>query len=320
MATEVDRFQSIIAKISEALDADLYLFSNSVYDDQADRFIDVVRAVQTKRTNAGLIFCTHGGNADAAYQISRCLKRNYKKVILYVFGKCKSAGTLVAVAANEIVMSEFGQFGPLDVQLADKDELYGQTPALDVSQSVATLSDSAFNCFIDHFLKLEPGRSMSTKTACEIAKALALGIVEPIASQIDPLLLGRVDRSMKIAEAYITRLSPTFAGAKQLIGGYPSHGFVIDFEEAKLLFQNVREPSPDERELEDLLRKWTKVPKQDNWIGLLSKEPEIPNETVNQNGDDQKGEQTAESAPASGSDGAHPTGHAARKEPARSAN
>jgi len=51
-------------------------------------------------------------------------------MLLYVFGYCKSAGTLVAVAADQIVMSEFGQFGPLDVQLSDKNEIFGQTAAL----------------------------------------------------------------------------------------------------------------------------------------------------------------------------------------------
>src|SRR5207302_4338130 len=134
-------------------------------------------------------------------------------------------------------------------QLADKYEFYGQTPALDISQSITTLSESAFTCFIDQFLKLEPSRSISTKTATEIAKSLTLGIIGPIASQIDPLLLGRVDRSMRISEAYIKRLNSSFkdANMKKLIGGYPSHEFVIDFDEAKDVFETVREPTEEER-------------------------------------------------------------------------
>src|SRR5215831_15064339 len=146
MAGDTEKWNEIVAKVSDSTESDLFLFSNSIYDDQADRFVNVVRHITQKRKNAGLILCTNGGSADAGYQMARCLKKNYSKLTLYVFGNCKSTGTLVAVGANEIVMSEFGQFGPLDVQLADKEEFYGQTPALDVSQSIATLSDSAFNC------------------------------------------------------------------------------------------------------------------------------------------------------------------------------
>ena len=279
MPTELESFQTLIDGLATSLDADIYLFSSAIFDDQTDRLVDTVRKLEKRRTNAALVLCTNGGSADAGFRLARCLKKNYKKLVLFVFGNCKSTGTLVAVGANEIVMSEFGQFGPLDVQLADKDEFYGQTPALDVSQSISTLSESAFNCFIDHFLKLEPGRSLSTKTACEIAKSLTLGIVEPIASQIDPILLGRVDRSMKIADAYIMRLNPNFMNSKKLIGGYPSHDFVIDFEEAKTLFQNIREPSAVECEAENILRRWNRVPKQSDWIGVLSSQiKDAPNE------------------------------------------
>jgi hypothetical protein len=272
MATKLETFKGLIDDIADKDDTDFYLFSDSIYDKQADRLIQALQTVKKKRTNAALILCTNGGSADTGYQIARCLKKNYKKFSLYVFGNCKSAGTLIAVGANEIVMSDFGQFGPLDVQLADKDEFYGQTPALDVSQSMTTLSETSFNCFIDHFLKLEPGRGISTKTAVEIAKSLTLGIVEPIASQIDPLLLGRVDRSMKIADAYIQRLNPNFRQAKKLIGGYPSHDFIIDFDEAKDVFENVREPTEHETKIEAILRDWDRVPKQSDWIGVVSSE------------------------------------------------
>jgi hypothetical protein len=118
---------------------------------------------------------------------------------------------------------------------------------------------------------------VSTKNAIEIAKALTLGIVEPIASQIDPLLLGRVDRSMKIAEAYSIRLNPNFNGIKKLIGEYPSHEFVIDFTEAKGLFPSVREPDAKECELETFLRQtqYTPYPRNDliKVLSTTKKEP-----------------------------------------------
>src|SRR5439155_3718886 len=102
-----DEWEKLLVRISEERDSDYYLFSHAVYEDQADRMIDAIRKVTTKRTNAALVLCTRGGNADSAYQITRTFKRNYKKFTVLVFGNCKSAGTLVAVGANELVMSEF---------------------------------------------------------------------------------------------------------------------------------------------------------------------------------------------------------------------
>jgi hypothetical protein len=112
-----------------------------------------------------------------------------------------------------------------------------------------------------------------------MAKVLTLGVIEPIAAQIDPLLLGRVDRSMRIAEEYCTRLNPSFSNIKKLVGGYPSHEFVIDFGEAKSLFANVRHPNESEIELESLLRFFQCVPNQDarSTIMCLSKN-HVPDE------------------------------------------
>lgn len=52
----------------------------------------------------------------------------------------------------------------------------------------------------------------------------------------------------------------------------PSREFVIDFDEAKLVFENVRKPTDEESKIESQLRKWLKIPKQDNWIGVISSE------------------------------------------------
>src|SRR4051794_24007018 len=95
---------TLIKLVSEKLDADIYLYSGMIDRDGAAKFIEI--AEQHKhRTNGILILTTFGGTADAAYKIARHFKRIYEKFILYVFGPCKSAGTLLALGADEIVMS-----------------------------------------------------------------------------------------------------------------------------------------------------------------------------------------------------------------------
>ena len=167
-----------------------------------------------------------------------------------------------------------------------------------VSQSLATLSDSAFTFFTNHFFAIGPGKGINTKLASEIAIALTNAIMQPIAAQIDPLLLGRVERSMKIAHAYSERVNPSFKNIKRLIEGYPSHEFVIDFDEAKKLFPNVREPDGDEQAIEEglRLRQWApREASKDTITVLLPTEkplPESANENESNNGNESTGQES----------------------------
>lgn len=108
--TEPDPFKAV----SDALEADLFLYSGEIDRDLVETFIQEAESAPS-RENAVLILCTFGGNADAAYILARFLKRRYQKFVLYIFGYCKSAGTIIALGANEIVMSRRGELGPLDV-------------------------------------------------------------------------------------------------------------------------------------------------------------------------------------------------------------
>jgi len=65
--------------------------------------------------------------------------------------------------------------------------------------------------------------------------------------------LGEVQRAIKIADAYGKRLCDDKNIVSRLIAGYPSHGFVIDFEEARTIFPSVRFVNQDEAKLERLL-------------------------------------------------------------------
>ncbi len=241
---------SLIKAVSDKLDADIYLYSGSIERDGAARFIDVAEEHKS-RNNCILILTTYGGTADAAYKVVRHLKRTYQRFILFVFGPCKSAGTLLALGADEIVMSSVGEFGPLDVQLVKRDDLFFRNSGLDIAEALRAISEHTFTLFEKQFLEMlmRSGGAISTKTASEIAKDIAVGLLSPITGQIDPVQIGEVRRAVRVAQDYATRLKANPATIKKLVEGYPSHSFVIDFEEAKELFQNVRLTQP----LEEIL-------------------------------------------------------------------
>lgn len=94
------------------------------------RFIDVndseeiLRACQMTDPDVpiDLILHTPGGLVLAALQIARAIRSHPGKVTVFVPHHAMSGGTLIALAADEIVMSEHAVLGPVDPQL-------GQYPA-----------------------------------------------------------------------------------------------------------------------------------------------------------------------------------------------
>lgn len=242
--------------VSTGLSADIFLYSGELIRDGADSFIELVESSRSN-DNVVLILATPGGDADAAYIIARYLKRTYRKFILCVFGYCKSAGTLLALGADEIIMSCRGEFGPLDVQIPQADEIGLYSSGLDIVQALQSLSERAFQIWEEQFIGIK-SKSLgvvTTKTAGEIASSLTVGLLSPITTQIDPLKMGEMYRAVKIAYQYGIRLSGDASKVRRLINSYPSHSFVIDYKEAEEIFGNVREPKPIETLMELILLK-----------------------------------------------------------------
>jgi len=61
---------------------------------------------------------TPGGLVLAAMQIARAVEAHKAKVTVYVPVYAMSGGTLIALAADEIVLGEFSMLGPIDPQMA----------------------------------------------------------------------------------------------------------------------------------------------------------------------------------------------------------
>jgi ClpP class serine protease len=77
-----------------------------------------------------IVLHTPGGLVLAALQIARAIHKYRGKVTVFVPHYAMSGGTLIALAADEIVMSEYAVLGPVDPQL-------GQRPAASILKAVA---------------------------------------------------------------------------------------------------------------------------------------------------------------------------------------
>jgi ClpP class serine protease len=101
------------------------------------RYIDVNDSEQVLRaihlTDPGvpldIVLHTPGGLVLASLQIARAIHKHKGKVTAVVPHYAMSGGTLIALAADEILMSEYGVIGPVDPQL-------GQFPAASILKAV----------------------------------------------------------------------------------------------------------------------------------------------------------------------------------------
>lgn len=256
-----DAFKKAMDAVTAKYDADVMTYVGFLYEPEDDRVLRECRKRTRKRKNVLLILSTPGGSADAAYRIARCLQRSYKAksekpdergtLYIYVHDMCKSAGTLLALGATTLIMSQRAELGPIDVQLLNDEEVGERRSGLAPREAMDTLSGEAGKTFFRMFRIMRVGGlRFSTKLAAETAAKMAVGLMEPIYAQLDPIRMGEIERSVKIAQEYGERLRSTNVKKdtiEKLLGGYPSHEFVIDRDEARELFERVEIP-PDELE------------------------------------------------------------------------
>jgi ClpP class serine protease len=79
----------------------------------------IIAAIKDTPEDMPIDFVIHtpGGLVLAAMQIARALEAHKAKVTVYVPVYAMSGGTLLALAANEIVLGEFSVLGPIDPQI-----------------------------------------------------------------------------------------------------------------------------------------------------------------------------------------------------------
>lgn len=80
----------------------------------------IIAAIKDTPEDMPIDFVIHtpGGLVLAAMQIARAVEAHKAKVTVYVPVYAMSGGTLIALAADEIVLGEFSVLGPIDPQIA----------------------------------------------------------------------------------------------------------------------------------------------------------------------------------------------------------
>ena len=184
-----------------------------------------------------------GGSVEGAYMIARSLRRRFGHVRIYVPHLAKSAATLLALAADEIVMGPLGELGPMDVQstLALSAPVSSDASALLPFCGLKTLDDAVRDQLRETTEAL--ARATGVRPADVVGHSIDLiaKVYSPIYARIDPVRIGEGSRGLRMGFEYGMRILCRMRGMSReqatrivgkLVHGYPSHDFVIDGEEA----------------------------------------------------------------------------------------
>lgn len=274
-------------KIRDALKGypdDVFLYYGEISREGYHRLSSAIESrikKKDKAEKACLILITPGGDADAAFRIARALRHHYSFLDILIPDLCKSAGTLICIAADRLIFGDRGEIGPLDVQISKPDEFFESMSGLNLIQALNDLRDQMLESFRRSFLDIRVGARLRTKMAAELAAELAKEFISPIVAKIDPVTLGEHQRKLRIAHEYGLRLNEMCGSLKtedtliSLVQDYPSHEFVIDRKEAReRLFKNKKVAKPDETT--KLLYEWARaiIPQEQSmYDSLLEKDP-----------------------------------------------
>jgi ClpP class serine protease len=145
---------------------------------------DVIRAIHLTDPEIplDLVLHTPGGLVLAATQIARAIFKHKGKVTVFVPHYAMSGGTLLALAADEIVMCEHAVLGPVDPQLGEYPaasilKAAHQKPIAEVDDKTLILADQAEKAIAQ--MRQEVGELLADKhpdgKAEDIAKLLTSG-------------------------------------------------------------------------------------------------------------------------------------------------
>ncbi len=76
---------------------------------------DLLRGVKSDKVD--FYIETPGGSGETAEEIVRCLRGKFNQVSFVVSGEAKSAGTIMVLSGDEILMTETGSLSPIDAQV-----------------------------------------------------------------------------------------------------------------------------------------------------------------------------------------------------------
>lgn len=250
-ATHADRYQrqALIKKIQETSGNQLLCYVSgkaaSIDRDDTIGFVDLLHNVDPEK-NVDLMLHTPGGDIDSAEKLISMVRtavgQRYFRVIVPDFAK--SAGTLMALGADKIIMSDTSELGPIDPQIVLNDGHGNMIPHsvqcyLDAYEThSAALVAKPDNVVAQIMLnKLDPGTVKLYESARNRARTLA-------EQQLLRGMFRKRDDNANALSPNITEIAGMLIDTKR----WQTHSQMISYEDAREMKLSVEHLSPKSQE------------------------------------------------------------------------
>lgn len=128
-----------------------------------------------KGSKLDLILETGGGSGEVAEDIVRSLHEKYEEIAVIVPGWAKSAGTIIAMAGDEILMEFASALGPIDAQLSWQGKVFSADALIEGMEKIkreVEQTGTLNRAYIPMLQALSPGELQSAENALSFAKKL----------------------------------------------------------------------------------------------------------------------------------------------------
>lgn len=164
-----------------------------------------------------LLLNSPGGVLHSSFKVARALRMNFDEIEVYVPSVAASGGTMIAIAADKIIMGIMSQLSPVDPQ---------------VYYNGRQLSALTFRNAHDRLCEM-----FDTKTKDEAPYP-----EQAMAEKLDPFLMEEWNAAIDTAVQYATQIlqlakygDNAAAIANSLVFDFPDHDYDLDFDRAKEL-------------------------------------------------------------------------------------
>jgi hypothetical protein len=218
-----------------------------IANDAVDQFDEHLDALFPAK-KISLILYTTGGNTLAAWNLVNLLRMFCDELEIIVPARARSAGTLMCLGADKVVMTKQATLGPIDPSLSGP--LNPQIPGA-APDARAPVSVEAVRGYIEM-----AKQDFGIKTGADMAN-----ILNQLSQKVHPLVLGSIFRSRtqiqflarELLKTQVKDATKTKRIIDFLTSESGSHDYTINRREAKHLGLNIETPS---QALYELLRGW----------------------------------------------------------------
>lgn len=217
-----------------------------------------------------------GGDAHSSFKLALMLRHAASYVRVVVPDYAKSAATLLTLAGHEIFLAPGAELGPLDAQMPEEGSLAGYISALNIARAADEVARDAVALAGRGGADLLYQTGLSRAQTMEAMLRFSAEFSAPLVQQLDPKVVHHAKQMLRVTKQYAEKLLAVTAPdgdageiAASLVEDYPTHGYVICFEDALRLGLPVK--PIDEYDLLDLARALHRGTEDDNesliWFG-----------------------------------------------------